>query len=112
MQAPDNYNISMVRGDTLSFAFEVEGIDSLDTAYFSCKVNSDDQNYVFQKSLSSGISLVDEGKYRVRVAPSDTENIEVGYYYYDLEIGVNGDVFTILRGRLKIDQDITRVVQR
>lgn len=108
MNAVKNYNISMVRGNTLSFSFEVEGIDSLSAAYFSCKINSDDQNYVFQKSLGSGISLVENGKYRVRVAPQDTENIEVGYYYYDLEIGANGDIFTILRGRLKIDQDITR----
>lgn len=108
MNATKNFNISMVRGNTLSFAFEVEGIDSLDTAYFSCKINSDDQNYVFQKSINNGISLVEDGKYRVRVAPQDTENIEVGYYYYDLEIGANGDIFTILRGRLKIDQDITR----
>ena len=108
MNAVKNYNISMVRGNTLSFAFEVEGIDSLSAAYFSCKINWDDTNYVFQKSLGSGISLVENGKYRVRVAPQDTENIEVGYYYYDLEIGANGDIFTILRGRLKIDQDITR----
>lgn len=107
MNATKNFNISMVRGNTLSFAFEVEGIDSLDTAYFSCKINSDDTNYIFQKSINNGISLVENGKYRVRVAPNDTKNIEVGYYYYDLEIGVNGDIYTILRGRLKVDQNIT-----
>ena len=103
-----NINLCMVRGDTLAFSFEVEGIDSLETAYFSCKANADDTEYVFQKSLTDGISLVETGKYRVRVAPEDTSNIEVGSYYYDLEIGANSDIFTILKGILKVEQDVTR----
>lgn len=110
MNTTKNYNIQMVRGDTLAFSFEVEGIDSLDTAYFTCKTNVDENEFIFQKSLNNGISLVENGRYRVRVAPSDTANIEVGSYYYDLEIGANSDIFTILKGKLKIDADITRGV--
>ena len=87
MNACKNMNLSMVRGDTLAFSFEVEGIDSLDTAYFSCKANADDDAYV---------------------APEDTSNIEIGSYYYDLEIGVNSDIYTILKGVLKVEQDVTR----
>ena len=108
MNACKNMNLSMVRGDTLAFSFEVEGIDSLETAYFSCKANADDTEYVFQKSLSDGISIVKTGKYRVRVAPTDTKDIEVGSYYYDLEIGKNSDIYTILKGVLKVEQDVTR----
>lgn len=108
MNVCKNINLCMVRGDTLAFSFEVEGIDTLDTAYFSCKANADDTEYVFQKSLTDGISLVETGKYRVRVAPKDTSNIEVGSYYYDLEIGANSDIFTILKGILKVEQDVTR----
>lgn len=108
MNVCKNINLCMVRGDTLAFSFEVEGIDTLDTAYFSCKANADDTEYVFQKSLTDGISLVETGKYRVRVAPEDTSNIEVGSYYYDLEIGANSDIFTILKGILKVEQDVTR----
>lgn len=101
-------NLDMVRGDTLTFAFEVGGIDHLDTAFFSCKVNATDDEYTFQKSLGDGISAASSGKYRVRVAPEDTEDIDVGAYYYDLEIGVNSDVFTLMKGRLRVEQDITR----
>ena len=108
MNVCKNINLCMVRGDTLAFSFEVEGIDTLDTAYFSCKANADDTEYVFQKSLSDGISVVETGKYRVRVAPEDTSNIEIGSYYYDLEIGANSDIFTILKGILKVEQDVTR----
>lgn len=101
------YNIDMVRGDTLSFGFEVDGIDNLDTAFFTCKKNGDDTEFLFRKSLGNGIYAAENGKYGVRIAPEDTQNIEPGLYYYDVEIGVNGDIFTILQGRLKILQDTT-----
>ncbi len=108
LEAVKNFNISMVRGDTLAFAFEVDGMDQLDTAFFSCKVNPDDVLYIFQKSLNDGISNASTGKYRVRVAPEDTENVELGAYYYDLQIGANNDIYTILRGTLKLVPDITK----
>ena len=110
MNTCKDMNLCMVRGDTLAFSFEVEGVSSLDTAYFSCKLNADDSDYVFQKSLEDGISPVDGGKYRVRVAPEDTADIEIGNYFYDLEIGANSDIYTILKGILKVEQDVTRGV--
>lgn len=105
-------NMKMVRGDTLSFAiqytFDEKTIQDLDTCYFSCKKNSDDEEYIFQKSLNDGISKVADGQYRIRIAPEDTEDIEVGNYFYDLEIGLNGDKFTVLNGILRIEADVTR----
>lgn len=99
----------MVRGDTLAFGVEIEGLgQNLDTCYFSCKTDPSDTNYVFQKSLDDGITVVEQGKYRVRVAPDDTENLNTGKYFYDLEIGINGDIYTVLRGKLEIVYDITR----
>lgn len=38
---------------------------------------------------------------------SITESVEPGLYYYDLQIGINGDVFSILIGSLKIHSDVT-----
>ena len=109
MATPQKTNLSMVRGDTLAFAIEIAGLDQdLDSAFFSCKLDARDNDYVFQKSLGEGISKVETGKYRVRVAPEDTENIEVGTYEYDLQIGANGDIFTVLKGKLKVVMDITR----
>ena len=32
---------------------------------------------------------------------------EVGKYFYDLEIGVNDDRFTVMRGILELVQDVT-----
>ena len=103
-----NKNLNMVRGDTLAFAIEIEGLNQdLDTCYFSCKKDPTDEDYIFQKELNDGIEKVSTNKYKIRVAPSDTANIDIGNYYYDLQIGVNSDVFTVLRGVLKIEREIT-----
>lgn len=107
-------NISTIRGNTISFNFITD--EEIDNAYFTAKrtTDKDDTDYFFQKTLNDGISLVDtteEGYvYAVRVAPIDTNNIDGGEYFYDLQIGINGDVFTPLIGQLKIIDDVTREV--
>lgn len=103
-----NTNLAMIRGDTFAFGVEIEGLDQdLDAAYFSCKKNVRDADYTFQKTLGDGITKVKTGTYRVRIAPADTKTIEPGAYKYDLQIGVNGDVHTVLKGELNITEDIT-----
>lgn len=109
-------NLEMIKGDTFSFAFEVEFDEApqkLEKADFTCKTNFDDDNDVlFHKELEKGINFAKQDGtklyYIVRVAPEDTKNIEAGLYYYDLSIELNGDVFTILNGALKIESDVTR----
>lgn len=109
MAAISDTNLSMVRGDTLAFGVEIEDLDQdLETCYFSCKTDPSDTEYVFQKSLEDGISKVETGKYRIRVAPEDTYSLEPAKYYYDLQIGINSDIYTILKGKLDIVVDITR----
>ena len=108
-------NFEIIRGDTLSFAFEVEFDEApqkLGKADFTCKANFDDNEELFHKELEKGINFSNQDGtklyYIVRVAPEDTENLEAGMYYYDLSIELNGDVFTILNGSLKIESDVTR----
>lgn len=108
-----DFNMSMVRGDTLTFGVELKDengalfTQDLDTAYFTCKSSYDAEETIFQKDLTFGISKVAPGQYVVRVAPTDTEGIEAGKYYYDFEIGVNSDKFTVLKGILDIENDVT-----
>lgn len=106
----DDY-IEMVRGDTFAFAVEIkdqedQGI-TLDSAVFACKQDlTEDTPYLFSKSLGDGITSAGDGVYNVRVAPEDTADAEAGKYFYDLQVSVNGDVFTILKGVLALDQDV------
>lgn len=104
----DNY-ISMVRGDTLAFGIKIDGLDQdLDKAYFTVKKNLTDDAVSARVQLYDGIEKVETGKYIVRLAPAQTRNLEAGKYYYDMQIKANGDVFTILKGVLELEHDVTR----
>lgn len=104
-------NLQMVVGDTESFGFELSdsqgGAINLNTAYFSCKNNAQDPTYVFQKKLNDGITAAGNNQFIVRIAPEDTVLLSPGQYWYDLEIGVNNDIFTIFRGVLELVPEIT-----
>lgn len=105
-----NQNITMVKGDTLAFNVEVfdetgEPI-TVDSAYFTCKEIPTNDDFVFQKSLLNGITQ-DDGIIVVRVAPNDTKETEAGEYFYDFQIGVGQDVYTIMIGTLSLEQNVT-----
>lgn len=106
----EDKNITMTRGDTLSFNIFVTDPNgnavTVDSAYFTCKKLSTDETNVFKKSIGAGI-YQDEECLTVRVAPNDTKNVDAGRYFYDCQIGVDDDVFTILKGILTIEQDVT-----
>lgn len=109
-------DIRNVRGDTFSHSIVVQGLEQdLEGVYFTCRDSlNDDSNVLFQKSLNNGITYLyydeekDERIYSVRVAPSDTKDIQAGTYFYDEQVIVNGDVITIMKGRFIIEQDATR----
>lgn len=107
----NDLNLEMTRGDTLSFGVSIVDLGQLlDSAYFTVKNNFDDEDFIFQKTLENGIELDHiEGEdyyYKVRIAPDDTSNLEPKKYYYDFEINVNGDTFTLLKGLLDIEFDV------
>ena len=107
-------NLEMIRGDTLSFAVEIEFDDKpqkLEKAVFICKTNFDDDDDVFKKTLGNGITFSKQERnkmyYVVRISPEDTKDIEAGHYFYDMQIELNSDVFTIMTGALKVRHGIT-----
>ena len=110
-----NYtNLFMVRGDTFGFDIEIDGLeDDLTEAYFSCRkdYNATPVTYVFQKTLGDGIEKVEDTEvptYHIELASEDTDNVEIGCYYYDLQLVKDDEVFTPLIGVLQISYDVTR----
>ena len=104
-------NLSITRGDTASFNLQFVDFDGdlandLESMLFTVK-ESINGSALFQKSLGSGISAIFDGIYVVRIAPEDTEDLNLGYYYYDLEIRLNSDAFTLLKGVIEITYDVT-----
>lgn len=114
---PIIHNIAMVKNDTLSFGFQIKGFEGQTPTeiYFTCKENPNNTAALFQRNLETGINLVsydpesDTLTYEVRIAPSNTLNIDPGRYFYDLEIHVNKDTFTLMKGVLTIDWEVTSI---
>lgn len=104
-------DITIVRGNTLAFTFELTGLgQSLSAAYFSCKADLDAAAYAFQKTLGDGIEAgtgTAAGTYSVRVAPEDTASLTPGRYYYDLTVEANDDRQTLMLGSLILVQGAT-----
>ena len=109
-------DIKHVKGDTFYCGLSVEDLgQELDEIYFTCRESlNDNSEILFQCSLNDGISQVeynaenDIRKYAIRVVPEKTKDLQSGTYYYDEEIRVNGDVFTIMKGKFILEQDSSR----
>ena len=105
-------DIKLTRGDTFGFNFAIKdktgNEPELDAVYFSVKAKPDDTSYVFQKTLNDGITALSGGGYYVKIEPSDTEDLTGERYYYDLQVNIDDDVFTPLKGRLELKWDVTR----
>lgn len=108
------YNMSMVRGDTLVFFFKLTELsaDRVASLKFTCKVSDTDDAEIFQKTIGDGITLLDaeENLWKVRVAPEDTAGLSGSSkydYVYDIQLGVGEDIYTPVKGKMTIIQDVT-----
>ena len=106
-------NLDIIRGDTVNIQFEIESDTVLDLTSddfeitFSLKRSATDNAYVFQKDKTAVTSPADN-VFILRVAPEDTVNLIPGYYYYDLQLNIGTDVYTIAIGKIHLEIDITR----
>ncbi len=108
------YDMTMVRGDTLVFFFKINELSSnrVDSLTFTCKASDTSEEKIFQKTIGDGITLVDseENLWKVRVAPEDTAGVsgQSKYaYVYDIQLGVGEDIYTPIKGKMTIIQDVT-----
>lgn len=108
-----NQDITMVKGDTLSFNFQIDGMgaDEFDQITFTVKENPNDAEALFSINFSDeGITkLLDEENhliYTLRVPPDKTATLTPGAFYYDLVAEHSGDVLTFMRGRLILNYSV------
>jgi hypothetical protein len=112
---PIRRDIAMIRGDTMSFGFEIQGLgdQSPDAIIFTCKETPEDEEELFSVSLADNITEdsydpeLDIRTFVVRIPPVLTEDLELGRYFYDLQVYINNDILTLLRGRLTLEYEIT-----
>lgn len=88
--------MSITRGDTGPFTVNVKDnpFKDGDIIKFSVKPDlSPDTPYSIHKEITT---FTDDGKAEVIIEPSDTQELEVGKYVYDIEwTQTNGDINTI-----------------
>ena len=108
-------DLAMVLGDTMSFGFEIEGLEGErpDEIKFTVKQNIEDEEALVMLTLEDTIDYrgydpdSDILTYSVRIPPQKTQHFALGRYYYDLVIVVNNDVLTIMKGRLLVDYSVS-----
>lgn len=104
-----NYDITMVRGDTLGLDLTITEVDisTVESIYFSVKRKIKDDEYVFQESLDHGITDLGDGNYFIRIAPEDTQELASTTYDYDIELTIGSDVYTLVIGKFTLIADVT-----
>lgn len=109
-------NLIVYKGDTLSFGLQIQGLEgqNLSSAYLTIKADKNTGDPLIQKSLDNTFiwkdsydAATDTLTYGFRVEPAAMNQLEPGYYDYDVQIGVNGDVFTAQAGKILVKKDVT-----
>ena len=108
-------DIETTVGDTISFGFQMEGLgEDVDSAFFTVKENYTDEGPLLQVSLGDGIEKYEpedpseEGIYTVHISAERASVLPIGTFYYDLQVGLRGDVYTLMKGIMKVTYDVTR----
>lgn len=108
-------DINIVKGDSLSFGFILTGIDgaTVSEVSFTCKETPDSREPLFvsnfeNKGCWKDAFTTDTLQCGVRIKPEYTDSLPAGRYFYDLEVRINEDVFTFMKGRLNVEYDVTR----
>lgn len=115
---PIRRNLSMVKGDTMSFGFQIQGLkgEEPSSIQLTCKETLEDTTPLFTVSLNDTIDKRtydaehDIYTYGVRIPPRLTIGLNAGRYFYDLELQDNGDTITLMIGRFDIEEDVTKSV--
>lgn len=104
--------MKIIRGDTKKCKFQrkdAEGhaiLTIADKIYFTVKKNNTTLEPIFQKTIDD-MTFDESGYYHFTIEPEDTNNLDYGNYYYDIERIYEGDKKTISRGQFKVDYEIT-----
>lgn len=107
--------ITMPRGDYRPIKFKIKNKDKtdfnldIDEIYVTFKEGYYTKNILFQKRLSSKDIIKDkDGYYHFGILPEDTEKLDYGEYYFDIEIcNQKPKIKQTQLGKLVITQEIT-----
>jgi len=111
--------ISLVRGDSDNYGVIFKKADGTLyniknwVVFFTVKTNRDlpDSQVSLQKVVTvfSDSTSGTTGSANIPILPSDTTNLEPGEYDFDVSVCTNSSAnYTVLRGKLDLEYDVTR----
>lgn len=106
-------HIKMPRGDIRNIHFTV--CDANDTEVskeftqitFTVKANTSASKIIIQKKLTNGTITKSGNVYSFSIMPEDTDNIDYGTYYYDIELIRGDQIHQTFVGKLIITEEVT-----
>lgn len=103
-----NKNFTIVRGNSLQFRINFVDAESLpDEIYFILKNKSSDTDSILQLKIDDGITKVEDmDSYDVYIAASDTEDLELLNYIYQIAVEYGSDFETVVEGKLIITPEL------
>lgn len=109
-------NLEVTRGDTAKYRLKILTSNDVEITtnditniYFSVKENFKNTDVLLQKQLNDGITLGEDGYYHIVISSTDTDELSFGDYYYDIQLNITNEKYTIVKGIFKIDWEITDV---
>lgn len=105
--------ITMPRGDIRNIHFTV--CDANDTEVskeftqitFTVKANTSSRKIIIQKKLTDGTITKSGNVYSFSIMPEDTDDIDYGTYYYDIELIKGDKIHQTFVGKLIITEEVT-----
>lgn len=108
-------DIDMVKGDTLAFNFQLQGLSGVTpNIAFTCAEHYNNEPLFTSDTTEGSIAVIDYDSfsdtttYSVVINPNKTVSLDLGRYYYDLQLSTDDTVITLMRGRLTLAYDVTR----
>jgi hypothetical protein len=104
--------MEFTRGDTQPLKFQrLDAYGNAITAtpdemFFTVKIDFSSEDVVFQKTLDD-MTFGEDDCWHFVIEPSDTQNLPVRGYVYDIEVTTGENVFTISKGTLKLLPEAT-----
>lgn len=105
-------DVYLTRGDSAYITISIDNmlgdefvIDSVDMLQLQVRTEPNIGDLIFDGTL-----IESDGEYIWYIRPSDTNNLDIGTYYYDVQVTFpNGDVFTFIKAsKFVLTDEVTR----
>lgn len=104
-----NQNFTLTKGDSLSFTITIEDTEiAPDDITFIVKDNVNSDKEIIKKSLNGGITRTEDAGYvyEVFIPYTDTEDLKLLNYIYQIEITFGADRETVCEGKFIITPEV------